>query len=61
VPAELTSATIVPEGAGPDGASGQAVTVDMPTGRIQLDCGARMFALLQHSATDLANRPVHLD
>jgi hypothetical protein len=55
-PAELTSATIVPGGAGPDGASGRGVTVDTPTGRIQLDCGASLLALLQRSATDLANR-----
>ena len=45
-PVELASAVIVPGDAG----SGQAVTVDTPAGRIQLDCRAATFALLQHLA-----------
>jgi hypothetical protein len=46
VPAELTSAVIVPGDAG----SGQSVTVDTPAGRVRLDCRAETFALLQHLA-----------
>jgi hypothetical protein len=55
VPVELASATIVPEGAGRRAKSGRAITVDTPTGRIQLECGAETFALIQRIATELAN------
>jgi hypothetical protein len=53
-PAELVSATVVLEGAGQDAKSGRAVTVDTPAGRIQLECGAEIFTLLQRIATELA-------
>jgi len=53
-PAELAGAIIVPDGAGRDAKGGRAVTLDTPSGRIQLECGAEMFTLLQRIATDLA-------
>ncbi|HEX6449789.1 MAG TPA: hypothetical protein VF060_10050 [Trebonia sp.] len=53
-PAELTAAVIVPDGAARDAKRGRAVTLDTPSGRIQLECGAEIFTLLQHIATDLA-------
>jgi hypothetical protein len=53
-PAELREATIVADGAGRDAKSGRAVTVDTSSGRIQLDCGAELFSLLQRIATELA-------
>jgi hypothetical protein len=54
-PTELAAATIVPENAGRDANGGRAVIVDTPTDRIQLECDAELFALLQRIGTELAN------
>lgn len=55
-PAELATGTIV------DG-DGLSVTVDSPSGSVQLECDAWTFALLQHGATQLArpSRPQTAD
>jgi hypothetical protein len=54
-PVELAPATIVPGDAGRHAKSGRAITVDTPTGRIQLECGAETFALIQRIAAELAS------
>lgn len=52
-PLELSSAVIVPGNAG----TGQAVTVDTQSGRIQLDCRPGTFAQLQRLATGPDDTP----
>lgn len=54
---ELTSASPVLEGAGRHVKSGRAVTLDTPTGRVQVEFGAEAFTALQHIVADLANAP----
>lgn len=49
-PAELTAATVAPAPDGRAARKGQAVTIDLPTGRAQLECDAAMFTLLQQVA-----------
>ena len=53
-PAELAAATIVAGNAGRGAKRGQTVVVDTPAGRVQLGCGAELFALLQRIAAELA-------
>jgi hypothetical protein len=47
----------VPDETARDAKRGRAVTLDTSSGRIQVECGAEIFTLLQSIATELAKSP----